>query len=84
MVFSSPWKFLKVCFIHIFFYFLAYRTEESQPWVLPVVRKTEIMLANNEKTNHEYLPILGSAPFSTAATAMLLGKDSKALKEKRV
>ncbi|PSN36815.1 Aspartate aminotransferase [Blattella germanica] len=36
-----------------------YRTDEGKPWVLPVVRKTEKELANNETLNHEYLPAFG-------------------------
>jgi aspartate aminotransferase len=38
---------------------LAYRTDEGKPWVLPVVRKTERELADDETLNHEYLPVLG-------------------------
>lgn len=63
--------------------FAAYRTEESKPWVLPVVRKIEQMLAADESLNKEYLPVLGLASFSQAATKMLLGKDSPALAESR-
>ena len=40
----------------------AYRTEESKPWILPVVKKAEHKLADDieaETINHEYLPILG-------------------------
>jgi len=29
------------------------------PWVLPVVRKTEISIASDEAVNHEYLPVTG-------------------------
>jgi len=61
----------------------AYRTEESKPWVLPVVRKIEEMMAKDSSLNKEYLPVLGLPAFSTAATSMLLGKDSKALLEGR-
>jgi len=42
----------------------AYRTDEGKPWVLPVVREAEILLANDESQNHEYLPILGFEPFT--------------------
>uniref|UniRef100_A0A034W281 Aspartate aminotransferase, cytoplasmic n=1 Tax=Bactrocera dorsalis TaxID=27457 RepID=A0A034W281_BACDO len=36
-----------------------YRTNEGKPWVLPVVRKTEIKITSDETINHEYLPVLG-------------------------
>lgn len=36
----------------------AYRTDDSQPWVLPVVRKVEQKIATDNSLNHEYLPIL--------------------------
>jgi len=64
----------------------AYRTEEGKPWILPVVKKAEKILAENieqELINHEYLPVLGMDSFSKAATAMLLGEDSPALAEGR-
>lgn len=62
----------------------AYRTDEGKPWVLPVVKKTEIALANDDTLNHEYLPVLGLETFSAAATAMVLGEDSAAVKDGRV
>ena len=64
----------------------AYRTEEGKPWILPVVKKAEKILAEKieqEVINHEYLPVLGLESFATAATAMLLGEDSPALAETR-
>lgn len=61
----------------------AYRTEKGQPWVLPVVREAEKVLAADETLNKEYLPILGLEAFSSAATSMLLGNDSPALMESR-
>jgi aspartate aminotransferase len=63
---------------------LAYRTDEGKPWVLPVVRKTEKQLAEDETLNHEYLPVLGLDACSSAATKMLLGVDSSALQQGRV
>lgn len=63
---------------------LAYRTDEGKPWVLPVVRKAEKALANDESLNKEYLPVLGLEEFSNASTRMLLGEDSKAIAEGRV
>jgi len=61
----------------------AYRTEESKPWVLPVVQKIEEMLAKDRTLNKEYLPVLGLQSFSSAATSMLLGEESRALMEGR-
>jgi len=61
----------------------AYRTDDSKPWVLPVVRETESKMAADTTLNHEYLPILGLESFTTAATRMVLGEDSVAIKEGR-
>ncbi|XP_023210055.1 aspartate aminotransferase, cytoplasmic-like [Centruroides sculpturatus] len=61
----------------------AYRTNEGKPWVLPVVRKVEKAMAEDETLNHEYLSQLGMEEFSKLATRMLLGEDSVALKENR-
>lgn len=61
----------------------AYRTDEGKPWVLPVVRAAEKVLANDETLNKEYLPVLGLDAFSSLSTGMLLGADSPALAEKR-
>ena len=49
----------------------AYRTDEGKPWILPVVKKAELQLAQDidaEKINHEYLPVLGLEAFSAAST----------------
>nr|CAD7264480.1 unnamed protein product [Timema shepardi] len=62
----------------------AYRTDEGEPWVLPVVRRTELQMAADEELNHEYLPVLGLGSFSSAATSLLLGADNAALLEGRV
>lgn len=61
----------------------AYRTDEGKPWVLPVVRKTEKALAEDETLNHEYLGQMGLDDFSKAASRMLLGEDSPAIKENK-
>ena len=63
---------------------IAYRTNEAKPWVLPVVRKAEKQIVEDESLNHEYLGQLGHEQFSKAATLMLLGEDSVAIKENRV
>lgn len=49
-----------------------------------MVRTAEKALANDDSLNKEYLPILGLEAFTKAATHMLLGEESSALKEKRV
>jgi len=64
--------------------FLAYRTDEGQPWILPVVKSVEAQMAIDPLLNHEYLPILGLPDFCEAATELCLGKDSLALVENRV
>ena len=54
----------------------AYRDELGKPWILPVVKKAEMQLAKDvdeEKINHEYLPILGYKTYSEAATRLILG-----------
>ncbi|KAK4879870.1 hypothetical protein RN001_008016 [Aquatica leii] len=61
----------------------AYRTDKGLPWVLPVVKEVEKRLAADETLNKEYLPVLGSPAFCTAATSMLLGFDNPVLKENR-
>ncbi|XP_051002561.1 aspartate aminotransferase, cytoplasmic [Acomys russatus] len=62
----------------------AYRTDDSQPWVLPVVRKVEQKIAKDNNLNHEYLSILGLAEFRSCASQLVLGDNSPALKENRV
>lgn len=62
----------------------AYRDNTARPWVLPVVRKAQIAVANDESLNFEYLNQLGLADFTSAATALLLGSDSTVIKENRV
>ena len=64
----------------------AYRTDQGQPWVLPCVKKAETKLAaqtQEELINHEYLPVLGQESFCSAATTMLLGESSPAIKQGR-
>ena len=55
----------------------AYRDEAGKPWVLPVVKKAELVLAQETEANvinHEYFPVLGMASFSQLATQLILGK----------
>ncbi|XP_071476776.1 aspartate aminotransferase, cytoplasmic-like [Diadema antillarum] len=60
-----------------------YRTDESKPWVLPVVRKVEQEMAADLTLDHEYLPIAGLAEFTSVSTRLILGDDSPAIKENR-
>lgn len=62
----------------------AYRTDDSQPWVLPVVKKVEQLIVNDASLNHEYLPILGLPEFRSNASKIALGEDSPAILENRV
>ncbi|CAH0600209.1 unnamed protein product [Chrysodeixis includens] len=57
----------------------AYRDDNGKPWVLPVVRKMEKQMADDETLLHEYLPVLGLEQFTTLSTSMLLGQDSPAV-----
>lgn len=61
----------------------AYRTPDGRPWVLPVVKATEIKIAESETMNHEYLPVCGPDSFTKVSVALLLGEDSPAIKENR-
>ena len=61
----------------------AYRTDDCQPWVLPVVKKVERLIVEDHGLNHEYLPILGLPEFRSAASRVALGDDSPAIKESR-
>lgn len=65
------------------FFVAAYRTADGRPWVLPVVKKTEIKIAESENINHEYLPVCGPDSFTKASVTLLLGEDSPAIKENR-
>lgn len=60
----------------------AYRDDQGKPWILPVVKKAETQLAKDieeEKINHEYLPVLGYGTYSEAAVQLILGSDSYAV-----
>lgn len=52
--------------------------------MLPVVRKVEEEITSGKNLSHEYLGQLGLEELSKAATRLLLGNDSIALKENRV
>lgn len=57
----------------------SYKDDNGKPWVLPIVRTVEQQLANDMTLNHEYLPVLGLAEFSSAAVKLILGNDSLAV-----
>ncbi|KAG0652884.1 Aspartate cytoplasmic [Hyphodiscus hymeniophilus] len=61
----------------------AYRDNNAKPWVLPVVKKADAILRDDPTLNHEYLPITGLQPFTSAAAKLILGASSPALSEKR-
>lgn len=63
---------------------LAYRDEEGQPWVLPVVKTIEAQMSSDPLLNHEYLPIDGLKSFTEAATRLVLGTESLAITQNRV
>ena len=63
----------------------AYRDDQGKPWILPVVKKAEMQLAKEieeEKINHEYLPILGHVAYAEAATQLILGTQNIKLLKK--
>uniref|UniRef100_A0A673AMZ4 Aspartate aminotransferase n=1 Tax=Sphaeramia orbicularis TaxID=375764 RepID=A0A673AMZ4_9TELE len=62
----------------------AYRTDEGKPWILPVVKKVEKLIVQDDSLNHEYLPILGLPEFRSSASKIALGDDSPAIHENRV
>lgn len=62
----------------------AYRDDAGKPWILPVVRKAEQAIVNDPSLDHEYLPILGLAPFREASIRLILGADNPVIKENRV
>ncbi|OKL55998.1 hypothetical protein UA08_08790 [Talaromyces atroroseus] len=51
-----------------------YRDDNSQPWVLPSIKKAEGYVDNGQNPGrYEYLPITGYAPFHHAARDLLFG-----------
>lgn len=64
-------------------FFLVYCTDDNQPYVLPVVKKTEAKLIASPQSNHEYIPSFGEPRFTDACVKFLLGNDSPAIAEGR-
>jgi len=61
----------------------AYRDDDGQPWVLPVVRKVESAMAADSTLNHEYLPVAGLPSLRDAAVRLALGESSPAIEQGR-
>ncbi|KAH8174047.1 aminotransferase class I and II domain-containing protein [Sarocladium implicatum] len=54
----------------------AYKDDEGQPWVLPVVKKVAAKKYHEDpRQNYEYLPIAGDPSFCKAAARILMGAD---------
>ena len=62
----------------------AYRDDNGKPWVLPAVKAAIQELNDDPEWEHEYLTMTGLSDFLDASALLLFGKDSKALKEKRI
>ncbi|KAF7724992.1 Aspartate aminotransferase, cytoplasmic [Apophysomyces ossiformis] len=62
----------------------AFRTDEQKPYVLPVVKKADAILFNDDTLDHEYLPIAGLPSYTGAAAKLILGENSPAIQENRV
>ncbi|KAH8556948.1 aspartate aminotransferase [Umbelopsis sp. PMI_123] len=62
----------------------AYRDDNLKPYVLPVVKKADAVLFNNQNLDHEYQPIAGQKSYTGAASRLILGEDSPAFQQKRV
>lgn len=58
-----------------------YKDENGNPWILPAVKAAKERIKG---ANHEYLPILGLAPFRESGNKLVYGEDSKAVAEGRV
>jgi aspartate aminotransferase, cytoplasmic len=55
-----------------------YRSDQCTPWPLPVVRKAEELIHNeNDPSRHEYIAIVGDEEFLTAARDLTFGFDKK-------
>ncbi|KAJ7063194.1 aspartate amino-transferase [Mycena amicta] len=62
----------------------AYRDDNNEPWILPVVKEATRILLQDETLDHEYLPITGLPEFTTAAAKLILGPTSPAIADGRV
>jgi aspartate aminotransferase len=48
--------------------------DNGNPWVLPVVKKAELLIVNDASLDHEYLSIDGLSSFTTASIKLMLGE----------
>lgn len=62
----------------------AYRDENAKPWILPIVKKVNKLMAEDPKLDNEYLPIAGLSEFTKAGAKLVLGNDCKAIEDDRV
>ncbi|KAM0754790.1 aspartate aminotransferase [Meredithblackwellia eburnea MCA 4105] len=62
----------------------AYRDNNGNPFVLPVVAKAKVIIAQDNTLDHEYLPIGGLPTFTSASAKLIFGENSPAIKEGRV
>eukprot|EP00960_Hanusia_phi_P069260 767048-Hanusia_phi.AAC.5 len=65
----------------------AYRDDTGKPWVLGCVKHAEQKILKDTedgKLNKEYLPVQGLQAFLDVTSAVILGKDSPLIKEKKV
>lgn len=62
----------------------AYRDNEGKPWVLPVVRKVQMQIAQDLSLDHEYLPIEGLKSFTDASVRLILGSNSEIISKSLV
>lgn len=62
----------------------AYRDNNGNPWVLPVVNTVKKELAQDPHLDHEYQPITGLPSFTSASSTLILGPASPAIAENRV
>ena len=63
---------------------LAYQTNEGKPYVLKVVKEAEQRISKDFTLTHEYLPIDGLAAFTDASTAVMFGKESPLVVNRKV
>ncbi|MES1917277.1 MAG: hypothetical protein MHM6MM_009016 [Cercozoa sp. M6MM] len=62
----------------------AYRTEQGKPYVLDVVRDTEVEMAKEVERNIEYAPIGGDPNFIALSQKLMFGDSSAAIAEGRI
>lgn len=61
----------------------AFRTSEGKPFVLPVVREVEKVIANDATLTKEYLPISGHKVLTELVQKLQLGENHRVLEENR-